>query len=64
MQVFTTTDLKITKLTNIGLIRKSIVLRKRRGKRKGKTSSAELSAFDLFNLFTAEIIRSKEVFTR
>ncbi len=63
MQIFTTTDFKITKLTDIGSqeIRCFTEMPRKTGKEKPVPRK---SAFELFNLFTAEIIRRKEVFTR
>jgi hypothetical protein len=63
MQVFTTTDFKISKLTNIGSqgIRCFAETPWKTGQEK---PLKRIGAFDLFNLFTADIIRSKKVFTR
>ena len=63
MQVLTTTDFKISKLTNIGSqeIRCFAETPWKTGQEK---PLKRIGAFDLFNLFTADIIRSKKVFTR
>ena len=63
MQVFTTPDFKISDLTIIGSqeIRCFTETPRKTGEEK---PVPRIGAFDLFNLFTAEIIRKKEVFTR
>jgi hypothetical protein len=62
MQVFTP-DFKISKLSNIGSqeIRCFVETPWKTGQEK---PLKRIGAFDLFNLFTADIIRSKKVFTR
>ena len=63
MKIFTPTEITITKLTDIGSqgMRYFTETPRKRGKEK---PLARKSAFELFNLFTAEIIRRNEVFTR
>jgi len=63
MKIFTPSEITITKLTDIGSqgIRYFTETPRKRGKEKPLPRK---SAFELFNLFTAEIIRSNEVFTR
>jgi hypothetical protein len=63
MQIFKTTDFMITKLTNVGSegIRFFTETPWKTGKDK---PLPRINAFELFDLFTAQIIRSKKVFTR
>ena len=63
MKVFTTPDFKISKLTIIGS--QEIRCFTETPRKTGADQPVpRIDAFDLFNLFTADIIRSKEVFTR
>lgn len=63
MQIFTTTDFKITKLTKIGSegIRYFTETPWKMGKEK---PLPRFNAYELFDLFTAEIIRRNQVFMR
>jgi len=63
MQVFTKTEVEVSKINTVD---SSIV--KCFAETPWKTGQEKplkrIGAFDLFNLFTADIIRSKKVFTR
>jgi hypothetical protein len=63
MQVFTTPAFKISDLTIVGSqeVRCFTETPRKTGEEK---PVPRMNAFDLFSLFTAEIIRRKEVFTR